>query len=99
MTQSSNALIANPDLPKTSEISRRLLSAAEGARYLGISVSHFYGLVKAGALPRPVKLGFCARWDLSTLDRHVDQLMTASSESSESPRRRIAKGSVPQGSG
>ena len=35
----------------------RLLSAQEAARLLGLSLSHFRRLYRAGRLPKPVKIG------------------------------------------
>lgn len=38
------------------------LPAADGARLIGVSVSHFYQLHKTGRLPLPVRLGRAVRW-------------------------------------
>ncbi len=39
-----------------------LLSAAEAAEALRISVRHFYKLHSSGRVPRPVRLGRATRW-------------------------------------
>ncbi|WP_337175650.1 helix-turn-helix domain-containing protein [Paludisphaera sp.] len=49
----------------------RLLNAREAAGFLGISVRTIQRLHARGALPTPVKLGSCVRWDADVLSRWV----------------------------
>ena len=48
-------------------VSPAFVSAADGARLIGISRSGFYAFVKQGALPGPIHLGGRALWEVSKL--------------------------------
>ena len=46
-----------------------LMSAADLAAMLGISVRHVWRLRDAGELPKPIKLGSLVRWHKAAIDR------------------------------
>lgn len=46
--------------------------AADAARFIGVSPSHFYALQKTGRLPLPVRLGRCVRWRRAELSAWMD---------------------------
>lgn len=48
------------------------LPAANAARFIGVSLSHFYALQKTGRLPLPVRLGRCVRWRRAELSAWMD---------------------------
>lgn len=58
--------------PTTTE-SKLLVSDREAAGMLSIGRSTFWREVKAGNLPKPVKIGGVTRWRVSDLQRFVEQ--------------------------
>lgn len=52
----------------------RLVARAMAASYVGIGVTKFDELVKAGRLPRPKKIDARRLWDVRELDAAVDDL-------------------------
>lgn len=52
----------------------RGLRRDEAARYVGIGLSKFLDLVKAGSLPAPREIGGCHVWDRLALDAAFDDL-------------------------
>ena len=60
-----------PDV-STTKRERILLSAAEVAGLLGVSLRHFYGLLSSGRVgPLPVRLGRCIRWRRGEIEQWV----------------------------
>jgi excisionase family DNA binding protein len=57
---------------------RRLLTSQEAARLLGLSLSHFRRLYRAGRLPKPVRIGArkCA-FRQSDLQAAIEQRVAA----------------------
>lgn len=51
-----------------------LVNVREACRFLGIARASLYRLLKAGNLPRPVKLGRSTRWRVSDLQSWVAEL-------------------------
>lgn len=58
-------------LPSTS---RRGYDRKEAASYVGVSPTHFDKLVRAGAMPQPVRFLGRKIWDRAALDRVLDDL-------------------------
>ncbi len=56
----------------TPPVSPIAFPAAEAARFIGVSPSHFYALQKTGRLPLPVRLGRCVRWRRAELTAWLD---------------------------
>ena len=48
------------------------MPAADAARFIGVSSSHFYALAKTGRLPLPVRMGRCVRWRRAELSAWID---------------------------
>ncbi len=57
----------------TQPVSPAFVSAADGARLIGISRSGFYAFVKRGILPGPARLGDRALWEVEILLARVKQ--------------------------
>jgi predicted DNA-binding transcriptional regulator AlpA len=62
---------------------RRGLRRPEAAMYIGVSPSLFDQLVKEGAMPQPVKIRSCTRWDIRDLDEAFDALKTERDDTAE----------------
>ena len=62
-----------PDLPPEAE---RLITAKEFAEYLGISTTSLKRrrATPGAGLPKPVKIGRCVRWRLSTILQFIADL-------------------------
>ncbi|WP_413219532.1 helix-turn-helix transcriptional regulator [Tritonibacter mobilis] len=56
---------------------RRGLSRVEAAQYIGVGTSTFDTMVKAGDMPKPVRIGARTIWDIHALDAAFDLLATA----------------------
>lgn len=50
-----------------------LKTAEECWTYLNVSRTTFYELVNNGTLPKPIKLGRCARWRADELEAALEQ--------------------------
>ena len=55
---------------------RRGLSRLEAAQYIGVGASSFDVMVKAGDMPKPVRIGARTVWDIHALDAAFDALVT-----------------------
>lgn len=55
---------------------RRGLNRVEAAKYIGVSASTFDTMVKAGDMPKPVRIGARTVWDIHALDAAFDALVT-----------------------
>ena len=55
-------------------VPRRGLSRMEAARYVGVSMPTFDGLVRDGQMPKPFRIGRRVIWDLRKLDAAFDVL-------------------------
>ena len=64
-----------------SSLPPRGLSRVEAAAYVGVSPSHFDGLVKDGRMPTPKKVNSRTIWDRIKLDRAFDALPDRDDES------------------
>ena len=55
-------------------VPRRGLSRSEAARYVGVSMPTFDGLVRNVQMPQPFRIGRRVTWDLRKLDAAFDVL-------------------------
>lgn len=53
---------------------RRGLTRTESAIFVGLSATTFDAMVKAGTMPKPIRVGTRTIWDIRTLDAAFDQL-------------------------
>ena len=54
---------------------RRGLRREEAARYIGVSLTKFDGLVREDVMPKPWRIGGCVVWDMRKLDAALDSLL------------------------
>lgn len=66
----ASASAQKPALP------RRGLSRVEASQYIGVGASTFDTMVKAGDMPKPVRIGARTVWDIHALDAAFDALVT-----------------------
>lgn len=57
-----------------------LLAAPDATRFLGISNATLWRKVKAGDLPRPIKIGRCTRWRRADLEAWITARPVAGAE-------------------
>jgi excisionase family DNA binding protein len=76
MSRESHAIRNGPPVAKVPRTSGRegpvALAAADAAKLLGISLSHFYQLQKTARLPVAVRLGRSARWIRAELEAWLE---------------------------
>jgi excisionase family DNA binding protein len=60
------------DLESNGDVGKRLLNVREAARYLGLEVDTIYKKARLRELPS-VKVGRALRFDVSALDRYIEQ--------------------------
>lgn len=59
---------------KSSQLNDRLLKVSDVQEVLQLSRSAVYAAIRAGSLPRPIKIGKSARWKASQIASAMDQL-------------------------
>jgi excisionase family DNA binding protein len=64
-----------------------MLTVTQVMARLNVSKTSVYGLVKNGALPKPIKIGGSARWDELELEAAIERWKAARDEP-QTPTRR-----------
>jgi prophage regulatory protein len=70
-------VVPAPELARADE-APKLLTLPQVCRRIGLGRSKVYGLIQAGAFPRPVKIGSVSRWATRQVDAWVEQQIAQS---------------------
>lgn len=55
---------------------RKLLAVKSAAEMLDVSRAKFYGMVKSGCIPKPIKIGSSSRWLASDISLTLEKLIS-----------------------